>query len=470
MLSGKLITSNKNKYPQILITEDYKLKKDSILKLLIEEAYELENIVESVDNKKNYYIHGVFSTIAEKNRNGRVYSQQLWEDNVRNYQDEIKNNSVNTLGELEHPSNRVEVDKMRAVIKIVELRVEGNKVIGKAKVLNNNSDATNHIKALIDEGMTIGVSSRGTGRMKGDIVEEYSLRTYDVVSSPSDYNANLSGLRESLEQNVHIDEKGKYICTPAGCTIVENKDIEKVEIQNESSDQLAKDFFESAKKIKAIVRSKSSLSDVSKYNNAVSTISAILYSIFDVDYYETIYEDSKEPNDCVCKAKSLIEALETFNKKDEKILKEKEFDSLKEKFDTIFVYQTTITEGSEQNKANDILKKELSKKYEIAGNAINGFSIKVGNAVGRVSFEEMYDIDFMSKIDKVVRDLKENNSFVKVELQKDGTIFVKFRDKKDAQQFSNQPGLKSIFKAFNVQIDHAVNGLSGDEFYLKVGK
>lgn len=181
------------------------------MKYLIDEALIVESVVteevnESTGKKeKNYYIEGVFSTPGQKNRNGRIYPLALWEREVQKYQEEIKNNSINTLGEWEHPA-RSQVDPIQAVIKIIELKVEDGLVKGKAKILNDNSEKTNKLKALIDEGMKIGVSSRGTGSVKGDIVENFSLTTYDAVSSPSDYNANLVGLCESLENSVRVDE------------------------------------------------------------------------------------------------------------------------------------------------------------------------------------------------------------------------------------------------------------------------
>lgn len=189
-------------------------------KYLIDEALIVESVIEEEINEatgkkeKNYYIEGIFSTPGQKNRNGRIYPLSLWEKEVAKYQEEIKNNSINTLGEWEHPS-RTSVDPIHAVIKIVELKIDNGLVKGKAKILNDNSEKTNKLKALIDEGMKIGVSSRGTGTVKGDIVENFSLTTYDAVSSPSDYNANLQGLCESLESSVilenNIDEANNKI-------------------------------------------------------------------------------------------------------------------------------------------------------------------------------------------------------------------------------------------------------------------
>ena len=199
------------------------------MKLLIEDAAELQTEVlvelnESTGEKtKNYYIHGTFSTPDKKNRNGRVYSTKLWENAIAGWREKVKVDNKFRLGEMEHPS-RVDPDPMKAVIKITSLRLEEGMVMGRAKILNDNSPTTNKMKALIDEGIKIGVSSRGTGRMKGQIVEEFNLSTYDVVQSPSDYNAMLSGIVESTETSVSLNEStGNYVCDENGCSLEDNK-------------------------------------------------------------------------------------------------------------------------------------------------------------------------------------------------------------------------------------------------------
>jgi len=195
------------------------------MQLLIEGAQELQSeIIEELneatgEKTKNYYIHGTFSTPDQKNRNGRVYSKKLWEDAISGWREKVKSDNKFRLGEMEHPS-RVDPDPMKAVIKITSLKLEGGLVIGRAKILNDNSPVTNKMKALIDEGIKIGVSSRGTGRVKGSIVEEFNLSTYDVVQSPSDYNAMLSGIVESVETSVTLNEDtGRYICNEEGCKL-----------------------------------------------------------------------------------------------------------------------------------------------------------------------------------------------------------------------------------------------------------
>jgi len=181
---------------------------------------------------KNYYLSGIFSTPDKKNRNGRIYPMSIWEKEVKNYQKEIKENTINTLGEIDHPS-RTHVDPLNAAIKILELKIENGKVIGKAKILNNNSPQTNQLKALIDEGMKIGVSSRGVGTVKNGIVEEFKLVTYDCVSNPSDYNANLSGMTEGVleDKEFTLTESGNIeevqMCSKDSCTMFKPEEIQK---------------------------------------------------------------------------------------------------------------------------------------------------------------------------------------------------------------------------------------------------
>lgn len=75
-----------------------------------------EFLTESGNKEKVYKIKGIFSTIGEKNRNGRVYPREIWEEQVRKYQPFISNGSTRSLMEYEHP-DRTEVDLMKAVAK-----------------------------------------------------------------------------------------------------------------------------------------------------------------------------------------------------------------------------------------------------------------------------------------------------------------------------------------------------------------
>ena len=158
-----------------------------------------EQVNEATGNtEKKYKIKGIFSTIGEKNRNGRIYPRPIWESEISNYQENFENGSINTLMEWEHPS-RTNVDPMQAVAKIESLKIEGNYVIGEAVLLNNEKAL--HLKSLIENGIKISVSSRGVGNVRNGIVEDFKLITYDLVSDPSDYNATMNGVCESYQLN-----------------------------------------------------------------------------------------------------------------------------------------------------------------------------------------------------------------------------------------------------------------------------
>lgn len=150
--------------------------------------------------EKTYKLKGIFSTIGEKNRNGRVYPRELWEREVKAYQTEIESGSINTLMEFEHPP-RTEVDMMQAVAKINKLYIKGNFVMGEAVILNN--EKSKQLKCLIDNGVKISVSSRGVGTVENGVVTDFKLITYDIVPNPSDFNATMNGICESHENGVH---------------------------------------------------------------------------------------------------------------------------------------------------------------------------------------------------------------------------------------------------------------------------
>jgi hypothetical protein len=211
------------------------------MKLMYDIDAQPEFIIEEVVNEatgatsKKYKIAGIFSTIGERNRNGRIYGRELWEGEVTKYQENFQTGSINTLMEWEHPA-RTNVDPMEAVAKITALKIKDKYVMGEAVLLDNPK--ANQLKSLIDNGVKISVSSRGVGSVKNGIVENFKLVTYDVVAAPSDYNATMNGLVESYQLNegiiedlsFSIDGYGNIVpmneCQGA-CQLFEKEDINK---------------------------------------------------------------------------------------------------------------------------------------------------------------------------------------------------------------------------------------------------
>ena len=163
---------------------------------------------ESGEQRKKYKIKGVFSTIGERNKNGRIYPRHLWESAVAKYQDTLKSGSFNRLMEWEHPPRNT-VDPMQAIAAIDKLFIEGNKVMGEATILDNEKG--NQLKTLIDNGIKIAVSSRGTGKVgAGGIVEKFDLITYDCVLLNSDKNAVMDGYVSESAESYLLTESGEF--------------------------------------------------------------------------------------------------------------------------------------------------------------------------------------------------------------------------------------------------------------------
>lgn len=197
---------------------------------LIDEAVLLETVIDLNEstNKPTYYIQGTFSTIEERNRNGRLYPRHIWETEVSKYINVIKENQVNSLLELEHPADgRAYVEPTNAVAKMVDIRIEGNRVMGKAKLLDTPKGLI--LQELAKNGIPISVSSRGVGSLAPDgTVKSYTIVNFDVVSQPSDHNANLSSVQESLIQSTNFDitPEGNIVkvCTKNSC-ITEHREV-----------------------------------------------------------------------------------------------------------------------------------------------------------------------------------------------------------------------------------------------------
>ena len=172
------------------------------MKLITEEINKVEFIVEEVGGKKSMFIEGVFLQGNQKNRNGRVYKTDTLAREVGRYSEQyIKNGRA--LGELGHPDGPT-VNLDRVSHKIVSLTQEGNNFIGKAKILDTPMGRI--AKNLIDEGVTLGVSSRGVGSLTETrqgyklVGEDFMLATAaDIVADPSAPDAFVQGIMEGKE-------------------------------------------------------------------------------------------------------------------------------------------------------------------------------------------------------------------------------------------------------------------------------
>lgn len=166
---------------------------------LITEVFE-DLIVES--KGKELFIEGVFLQSNIKNRNGREYPAEIMDKEVERYNEKYvqKNRAFGELGHPEGPS--INLERVSHMIK--SLKKEGNNYVGKAKIMTETPYGK-IVKNLIQEGASLGVSSRGMGSVKErggkNIVQDdlYLATAADIVADPSAPDAFVNGIMEGKE-------------------------------------------------------------------------------------------------------------------------------------------------------------------------------------------------------------------------------------------------------------------------------
>ena len=172
------------------------------LKLISEAVADCEYLVEEQkDGKKSYKIKGIFMQADIKNRNGRVYPQEVLANEVAKYNKNfIKENRA--FGELGHPDGPT-VNLERVSHMITSLTPDGKNFIGEAKIMSTPMGTI--VKNLMDEGAKLGVSSRGMGSLESKnganyVRDDFYLATAaDIVADPSAPNAFVEGIMEGKE-------------------------------------------------------------------------------------------------------------------------------------------------------------------------------------------------------------------------------------------------------------------------------
>ena len=171
------------------------------MKLITETIENIEVITEGKGADKKLYIEGVFLQSEIKNRNGRMYPFSVLEKEVNRYNEEYVKSS-RALGELGHPDGPT-VNLDRVSHRITSLKAEGNNFIGRAQIMN--TPMGNIARALLEDGVKLGVSSRGMGSIDkreemNVVMDDFMLATAaDIVADPSAPDAFVNGIMEGKE-------------------------------------------------------------------------------------------------------------------------------------------------------------------------------------------------------------------------------------------------------------------------------
>lgn len=171
---------------------------------LIAEVIEDCNVATEMNEetgKKSYFIEGIFMQGDIKNRNGRIYPAAVLEKEMKRYQKDFIE-TKRALGELGHPDGP-SINGDRVSHLITEMNKDGSNFVGKAKVLG--TPMGNIVKEFMDEGVKIGVSTRGLGSVKQtssgimEVQDDFHLATVDIVTDPSGPNCFVNGIMENTE-------------------------------------------------------------------------------------------------------------------------------------------------------------------------------------------------------------------------------------------------------------------------------
>ena len=173
------------------------------MKLICEQVENVRYVTEAKESgKKDYFIEGIFMQGNIQNRNGRMYPISILQKEAERYMKEtVKENRA--YGELGHPqSPSINLDRVPHMIK--ELRQDGNNFYGRAKIMD--TPMGNIVKNLMDEGASLGVSTRGMGSIKEnkqgfmEVQDDFHLATAaDIVADPSAPDAFVRGIMEDVE-------------------------------------------------------------------------------------------------------------------------------------------------------------------------------------------------------------------------------------------------------------------------------
>ena len=147
----------------------------------------------------NPLVEGILATAEVKNGNGRYYSKELWDREIDKYKVLVEENRA--MGELDHPDDTI-INLKNVSHNIKDVWWDGDNVMGKIEILP--TPAGNILKALVESGITVGVSSRGMGSLKpmGEVQEvqdDFELLCWDFVSTPSNPGSYMTTLNEGKQ-------------------------------------------------------------------------------------------------------------------------------------------------------------------------------------------------------------------------------------------------------------------------------
>jgi hypothetical protein len=160
----------------------------------------------------NLTVEGIIQRANAKNQNGRIYPREILE---REFEKFAKGPIIErrSYGELDHPESSV-INLKNVSHFFTKVWWKDNDVWGRMEVINTPSG--NILKTLFNEGLTVGVSSRGMGSVKQmaegtvEVQDDFELLTIDAVSTPSTHGSFMRPTTDLNESVNRISQPTKY--------------------------------------------------------------------------------------------------------------------------------------------------------------------------------------------------------------------------------------------------------------------
>jgi len=154
-------------------------------------------VIESANEGKDLYLKGVCIQGGVRNANQRVYPVNEIGRAVKTLNDQIAG-GYSVLGEVDHPEGlNINLDRVSHMI--TEMWMDGPNGYGKMKILP--TPMGNLVKTMLEAGVKLGVSSRGSGNVSEDgngEVSDFEIITVDCVAQPSAPGAYPTAIYEHM--------------------------------------------------------------------------------------------------------------------------------------------------------------------------------------------------------------------------------------------------------------------------------
>ena len=154
-------------------------------------------VLENANEGKDLYMKGIMIQGGVRNANQRVYPVNEIGRAVKTLNDQISG-GFSVLGEVDHPEGlNINIDRVSHMI--TECWMDGDNGYGKLKILP--TPMGNLVKTMLEAGVKLGVSSRGSGNVAEDgsnTVSDFEIITVDVVAQPSAPGAYPTPIYEHL--------------------------------------------------------------------------------------------------------------------------------------------------------------------------------------------------------------------------------------------------------------------------------